>query len=252
MHVFKALRIVSFIAALLVLISFMPEEPSKINDIAIKGAWQYGPDNNRTVMIVVDRVFAVATYDLPEKKFISSYGGTWRLDKDKWIQTIEWNSQNADQVGKEVGLDVALTAASLIVKQKNESWSRLESTNSGDLAGVWVITGNFRDGQPSKRSSPFYPRRTMKVLGGGRFQWIAYNVETKEFQNTGGGTYTATNGTYTETIEFFTKTAESIGKKLTFEYSFVDGDWRHKGEKSTGGPMDEIWSRRETLESEAP
>jgi hypothetical protein len=31
-------------------------------------------------------------------------------------------------------------------------------------------------------------------------------------------------------------------------YSFVDGDWRHKGVKSTGGPMDECWSRRATLE----
>lgn len=51
----------------------------------------------------------------------------------------------------------------------------------------------------------------------------------------------------TETIEFFTKTAESVGKSLAFDYSFVNGDWRHKGQKSTGGSMDECWSKRETL-----
>ena len=89
----------------------------------------------------------------------------------------------------------------------------------------------------------------MKVLSGKYFQWIAYNVVTKQFFDTGCGTYTTENGKYTETIHFFTKTAASVGKVLAFDYSFVNGDWRHKGLKSTGGMMDECWSRRETLES---
>lgn len=55
-------------------------------------------------------------------------------------------------------------------------------------------------------------------------------------------------GSIRKMIEFFTKTPESVGKALNFQYSFVDGDWRHKGEKSTGGALDECWSRRETLE----
>ena len=114
--------------------------------------------------------------------------------------------------------------------------------------GAWVITGNFTDDKVSKRANPFYPRRTMKVLSGKYFHWIAYNVADKTFLNAGGGTYTTNNGKYTENIEFFTKTPESIGKSLTFDYSFVNGDWRHKGQKSTGGSMDECWSKRETLE----
>ncbi len=88
----------------------------------------------------------------------------------------------------------------------------------------------------------------MKVLSGKYFQWIAYNVAAKTFINAGGGTYTTANGKYTENIEFFTKTSESVGKSLAFDYSFVNGDWRHKGQKSTGGDMDECWSKRETLE----
>jgi hypothetical protein len=118
----------------------------------------------------------------------------------------------------------------------------------GALMGAWVITGNYANDKVSKRPSPFLPRRTMKVLSGTQFHWVAYNVETKSFENAGGGTYSTNNGTYTENIEFFTKTAESIGKSLPFQYSFVDGDWRHKGQKSIGGPLDECWSKRETLE----
>ena len=89
----------------------------------------------------------------------------------------------------------------------------------------------------------------MKTLSGTRFQWIAYNVETKNFENTGGGTYTTIDGKYTENIAFFTKTAESVGKSLEFNYSFVDGHWRHQGQKSTGGPLDERWTRRSEFES---
>ena len=52
----------------------------------------------------------------------------------------------------------------------------------------------------------------MKILTGSRFQWIAYNTETKQFFGTGGGSYTAKNGVYTENIEFFLSrwTIESV------------------------------------------
>jgi hypothetical protein len=214
----------------------------------IIGAWGYGPAEKRTVMINTERVFSVATYDLPGKKFISSYGGTWRVDGNKLVKNIEWNSKGSLQVGKEITEDIQIANGKLTIKQTNEIWSRLDDGKPGALMGAWVITGNYTDNKVSKRASPFYPRRTMKVLSGKYFHWIAYNVATKTFMNAGGGTYTTQNGKYTETIEFFTKTAESVGKSLAFDYSFVNGDWRHKGEKSTGGPMDECWSKRETLE----
>lgn len=214
----------------------------------IIGAWGQGTPENKTVMINTDKVFSVATYNLPGKKFISSYGGTWTIEGNKLVKKVEWNSLDSTQVGKEITEDVQIVAGKLNIKQKNESWSRLDDGKPGELMGAWIITGNFRNDSVSKRSSPFYPRRTMKVLSGKYFHWIAYNVATKSFANAGGGTYTTTNGKYTENIEFFTKTAESVGKTLSFDYSLVNGDWRHKGEKSTGGAMDECWTKRETLE----
>ena len=212
------------------------------------GAWGYGTPENQTVMITTDKVFSVATYDLAGKKFISSYGGTWRLDGNKLIKNIEWNSTDSLQVGKEIEEDIQITNGKLVIKQTNETWDRLDNGKPGVLMGAWIITGNYLNDKVSKRANPFYPRRTMKVLSGTYFHWIAYNIADKKFINAGGGTYTTENGKYSENIQFFTKTPESVGKNLTFNYSFVNGDWRHKGQKSTGGPLDECWSKRETLE----
>lgn len=240
------LTIVFSIASLL-LLSSLKTKNIDIKDIV--GAWGYGPAEQRTVMINTDKVFSVATYDVPSKKFISSYGGTWRIEGNKLIKTIEWNSKDSTQVGKEIAEDVQLSGNKM-VGQNKETWNRLDNGKPGALMGAWVITGNYRNDSAQKRANPFYPRRTMKVLSGKYFHWVAYNVATKDFQNAGGGTYTTNNGKYTENIEFFTKTSESVGKTLVFDYSFVNGDWRHKGEKSTGGPMDECWSKRETLEKQ--
>ena len=222
--------------------------PVGIGPKDLVGAWGWSSPENKTVMITTDKIFSVATYNVPGKRFTSSYGGTWRAENNRMIKKIEWNSADSTQVGSELSEEVQLTGGKLQVPGKKESWSRLDDGTPGALMGAWIITGNYRNDSAIKRSSPFIPRRTMKVLSGKYFHWIAYNVGTRSFVNAGGGTYTTANGKYTETVEFFTKTAESVGKSLSFDYSFVNGDWRHRGEKSTGGALDECWSKRETLE----
>src|SRR5215203_6898507 len=213
------------------------------------GAWEYGSSDNRTVIINTDKsIFSVAKYDVPGKKFIHSYGGTWRVDGNKLIRKIEWNSNDSAQVGRELTQIIELSKDRFVI-ENNETWKRLDDGKPGALMGAWVITGNYVNDTVSKRASPFYPRRTMTVLSGKYFHWIAYNVNTKAFMNAGGGSYATNNGKYTENIEFFTKTPESVGKTLVFDYSFVNGDWRHKGQKSVGGTMDECWTRREALEN---
>jgi hypothetical protein len=116
----------------------------------------------------------------------------------------------------------------------------------GKLAGAWLITGRYKNGEVSKITPGV--RRTMKILSGTRFQWIAYNVETKEFFGTGGGKYTTVQGKYTETIEFFSRDQSRVGMSLGFDYSLTpEGDWRHSGKSSKGDPIDEIWTQREKL-----
>ncbi len=215
----------------------------------LKGAWQQVNGDEQTTLIITDHIFSSATYNLREKKFISSYGGIYSGTQNKLSVAIEWNNVDSTAVGSTKSWGIQINNDQLTIEGSTGSWKRLDDGTPGALAGDWIITGSYTNDQVSKRRSPFYPRRTMKVLSGKYFQWIAYNVVTKQFFDTGGGTYTTENGKYTETIHFFTKTAASVGKVLAFDYSFVNGDWRHKGLKSTGGVMDECWSRRETLES---
>ena len=237
---------ITIIAMLSVFLYSFKEKNIDTNDLI--GAWGYGSAINRTVMINTDKVFSVATFSIADKKLMHSYGGTWRLDKSKLIRKIEWNSADSTQVGKEITDNVEIKDNKLKIGTSGSDLVKLDDGKPGALMGAWIITGNYRNDSVSKRPNAFYPRRTMKVLSGKYFHWIAYNVVSKSFMNAGGGSYTTDNGKYTETIEFFTKTPESVGKKLIFDYSFVNGDWRHKGQKSTGGAMDECWSKRETLE----
>jgi hypothetical protein len=103
-----------------------------------------------------------------------------------------------------------------------------------------VITGRERDDE-IRRSTPG-ARRTIKILSGGRFQWVAFNSETKEFSGSGGGTYTAENGKYTENITFFSRDNSRVGASLGFDYEVIDGEWHHSGLSSTGNPIYEIWT----------
>jgi hypothetical protein len=200
---------------------------------SLRGAWTNTTAQGKTVMIFSDNVFSVANYDVAGKKFISSSGGTWRVDGDRLARKTEWNSADSAKVGTEQTESFAI-AANRLRLQAGENWERLDNGTPGELAGVWIITGNYNNDKVSKRASPFFPRRTMKVLSGKYFHWIAYNVTTKQFLNAGGGTYTTANGKYTENIEFFTKTPESIGKSLVFDYSFVMAIGVTKGKNQQG------------------
>jgi hypothetical protein len=125
-------------------------------------------------------------------------------------------------------------------------WNRIDDGNPGELYGAWLITGRERNGEIS-RSTPG-ARKTMKILSGTRFQWIAYNTDTGEFFGTGGGTYTTENGKYTENIEFFSRDNSRVGRSLRFEYEIKDGEWHHSGLSSKGEPIYEIWTSRADLD----
>ena len=106
------------------------------------------------------------------------------------------------------------------------------------------MSGRKRDGEIQQRDTN-RPRKTMKILSGTRFQWIAYNIETKQFMGTGGGTYTTIDGVYTENIEFFSRDNSRVGASLPFNFELQEGKWHHSGNSSKGAPIYEIWSQRE-------
>lgn len=111
------------------------------------------------------------------------------------------------------------------------------------LDGAWLMGGRIKDGQTSMRDISV-PRKTLKLLFNGSFQWVAFNSQNMKFMGSGGGSYEAANGQYKEQIEFFSRDSSRVGATLTFKYEILEGVWHHKGLSSKGVPIHEIWVKR--------
>ena len=210
------------------------------------GAWETKDQNQTRVITYVPGFFSVAIFNVGDKKFIGTYGGKYVVNNNELTEKIEFDIQNPENVGTERVIKITLSKQTLTLTGTTAgTFTRLDNGTPGKLAGAWLITGRLRNNE----LQPMNPgaRRTMKILSGTRFQWIAYNVETKEFFGTGGGTYTTIDGKYTEHIEFFPKDSSRVGSTLMFEFSLPDGNWRHTGKSSKGEPLDEVWTQREKL-----
>ncbi|MBA4055097.1 MAG: membrane or secreted protein [Marivirga sp.] len=213
----------------------------------LTGSWEKGPEENRMVRINTEKHFSVAIYNANEKTFVGTFGGSWRLDGTGYIEVHEFNTIEPGLIGKETRYEGSLTNGKLTLKAqgKTDEWKRVDGGTPGKLVGAWVITGRVNDGQLRKMTPG--ARKTMKILSGTRFQWIAYNTETKEFFGTGGGSYSSENGKYVEHIDFFSRDSSRVGMSLEFDFSLEDGQWHHKGTSSKGEPINEIWTQRQTL-----
>ncbi len=218
--------------------------------INIIGAWESGPDENHIAMIVTDHYFSAAVYNKKNNTFIGTCGGLWRIEKNQFLEIHEFNTLNPEWIGVEHQTEVMQKDDKLLFKtnDKREEFSRIDSGSPDLLAGAWLITGRMTDKGMEKRT--LGPRKTMKILSGTRFQWIACNDETKEFFGTGGGTYTTENGKYIETIDFFSRDNSRVGAKLLFDFNLLGSDWRHSGLSSKGEPIDEVWTKRENIEKQ--
>jgi hypothetical protein len=220
----------------------------------LAGAWQLkgASANGQPVTVtqaMADGFFSVAHFDQAGKKFLGTYGGTYTLANNKWVAKYEFNTFDSTRVGTSVTGTISrvnnrfqLLVASGAGKAQ-ETWEKVrEKTAASPLMGAWRISG--REGQNGQMNTMTPgPRKTIKILSGDRFQWIAFNSATAAFSGTGGGTYTAQNGKYTEHIEFFSRDSSRVGMQLSFNYAVKDGNWHHSGLSSTGNKINEIWQR---------
>ena len=213
------------------------------------GAWERDHtsvtgEELKSVVIFSDGYQVISTYEANTGKFISTNGGTWSLDGDTMTEKVEFDTNNPDRVGTEIQFKVFISDSIMGIVGRDMEFKRLDSGEPGALQGAWLMSGRVSNGETQLRDTN-RPRKTMKMLSGTRFQWIAYNTETKEFMGTGGGVYTTIDGEYTENIEFFSRDDSRVGAHLKFNYSLIDGNWHHSGLSSKGDPIHEIWSIRE-------
>lgn len=235
------------ISTLLASVLFVTTSLAQINKTDLNGAWSSDfkdEEGNEYIGIgiITDGYFSVAKFNVKDQKFISTLGGSWILTGNTMSETLEYNTANKTSVGTTINSDIKLEGNTLTFLGINEKWTRVDSGEPGDLFGAWIITGRERNGQ--MRSRPEGPRKTMKILSGTRFQWIAYNVETKEFLGTGGGNYTTVDGKYTENIDFFSRDGSRVGASLIFDFELKTDGWHHRGKSSKGDNIYEIWSLR--------
>jgi hypothetical protein len=203
----------------------------------LQGAW----DSEGGVLIVAGNYFSVSVFDKDKKTFSGTFGGYFSI-KDEQIEVhYEYNTiDTADQGTSEV-MTLQQGGASMVINER--SFTRIDDGTPGELHGAWLFSGRKRDGQIQERKPG--PRKTMKILSGTRFQWIAYNTETGGFSGTGGGTYTTEGGKYTEDIEFFSRDSSRVGASLSFDFELKESKWHHSGLSSKGDPMYEVWAHRD-------
>ncbi len=218
---------------------------------SLEGSWKLISENGKPlagsemVAIYSDDYFMFGHYG-QDGHFIKAGGGTYALQNKQYQQQYDFYTQDSSRVRKPEHYAMEQKGNQMVLKNKQgnatQTWERLESTET-PLTGAWRFAARVdEEGNAGERRKPG-PRQTLKILSGDRFQWAAFNYETKEFSGTGGGTYTASEGKYTESIEFFSRDDQRVGQSLQFQFEREGNDWFHQGKSSKGEPLHEIWEK---------
>lgn len=218
------------------LTSFVITQPKQQS--ALNGAWKLQNGSEEIAWIFIDGYSVQAAYDKAGKRFVSTWGGPYSASNGKLAIKIEFNSVNSARIG--LGDTILFTMRNGRLTTNQGNWTRIDD-GTGALAGNWRFSARMQDGNMVE-SRPG-PRKTLKLLSGTRFQWVAINPDEKGFYGTGGGTYTFANGKYTENIEFFSRDSTRVGASLTFDGKVENDAWTHSGLNSKGEPLHEVWRR---------
>lgn len=230
---------------------------------SLEGAWSYIDGQTHHLAVFVDGYFSHTAYDLDGKQFISTRGGTYDTETtsaEATIVRVVWQydtDKSAHAVPPETWLGTKAEFSVAFVQEnegqirsdiagETQAWARLDR-NDGPLAGVWRISGRKQEGEITPMA--LGDRRTLKILTGSTFQWVAIHIGTGQFLGTGGGSYTFEDGKYTEKIAFFSRDHSRVGASLSFDGKVEEGHWHHSGLSSTGNPIYEIWSPLEGKEN---
>ena len=193
----------------------------------------YNVDNEEDISRVIldNEYIVISKFKSDSGNFISTLGGYYQLNEGVYEINLEFNSNyEQDSI---VFLSIA----------KTSKWKNISKENN-TLNGKWVMSGRYNNGEFRTRNTAL-PRKTMKVLIDGFFQWIAFNTETFKFSGSGGGEYETIEGKYIEIIQYFSRDDSRVGAELDFNYEVKNNDWYHTGLSSKGKPINEVWSIRD-------
>lgn len=226
-------KVFAVLFLLFALTSFSPQNTSP------KGAFMLQqPDGTNMLVLLSDNYYTLTAFNPADKKFLFTWGGPFVAENNQMSVLVEFDSRTKETLGQKIPIDYKMENNSLVMT--GTAFKELAATDT-ELTGCWRIAGRVQNGQ--KSAIPKRARKTLKILTGNRFQWMAINTETGDFSGTGGGTYQLQNGIYTETIDFFSRDSSRVGLSLAFEAKQEAGLWQHKGKSSKGDPVEEEWLR---------
>ena len=228
-----------FLLGVILLISFAPTTPPPVT-----GAWERVDEaGNKTVAMIGNSHYMIAMYKEDPAEFLATMGGIYSWEGDNFMAQVEFHTLDSTLIGQQVGWELSMDGKTLKAKHLQsgevQEFTRVDQGNETGLVGAWRISGRMRNGEMSEMK--WGARKTIKMCTGTRFQWVAFNPETKSFNGTGGGTYTLKDGTYTEHIEFFSRDNSRVGASLEFDAKVSGKEWDHSGLSSKGSPIREIW-----------
>lgn len=220
---------------------------AEVKSPEIQGGWSLeveSEEGNLThILLFSGQYFSWTVHKTESGAFISTKGGSWSAEGDQLQLMYEFHTEDPEKVGKTETVGFLKKKGQLQLGNGRGAWKPLDSGLKSPLTGAWLISGR-KVGEEIRSMDTSRPRKTMKILTPGRFQWIAYNTETGDFFGTGGGSYTAEDGKYVEHIEFFSRDDNRVGASLEFDFEVKNGDWIHSGKSSSGKPLYEVWSKR--------
>ena len=193
-------------------------------------------------LAVNDSYLVHTVYSEDPSEFMYTHGGFYKASQEGIKVNLEFNSQFKKDGVKELDLVAKSMENKIILGPNQLEFIKVEAAGQ-DLDGHWLFATRGPDTGQERRDDS-NARKTLKVLGHGSFQWIAYNTESFEFFGTGGGSFTSADGAYVENIKFFSRDNSRVGARLEFKYEMKGNDWHHTGLNSRGEPMYEIWSKR--------
>lgn len=203
------------------------------------GAWSSTDGVKQHILLLQDGYFTSTQYQ--GNHFIDTWGGPVTINETTLSILVEFNSANPGEVGSSRALEFNREKDQLKIPGIPTPFRQIDNSNA-PLSGAWKISARKQDGNIVAIHQKG-TRKTLKLLTGTRFQWIAIDPGTKEFAGTGGGTYTFENNAYTENIQFFSRDSSRVGSSLSFKGAIENGQWHHSGLSSKGEPIYEIWEK---------
>lgn len=203
----------------------------------LDGAYLSQDKDTTKLWLFTDGYSALTQYQ--ENQYIATKGGPFTYTNNELVVSLEFNDTEPQLVRTEETYQINLTQTGF-TDQDGNTW--VKQNHPQALDGAWTISGRKTDGKLVEINHTG-TRKTVKLLTGGYFQWIAMDPASQKFYGTGGGLYTFSDGEYTESILFFSRDNSRAGAKLSFKGELIDGDWHHSGLSSKGDPIYEVWSR---------